>query len=387
MSGSSQRSLHQTERPTRTVLIVGGAGYVGSNAAKALSEAGYTPIAFDNLSSGYRDFVKFGPFELGDLRDTEKLAQIFQRYNPVAVVHCATAKLKNIDATQTNALYNNIVLGTLSLLEVMRANAVNNLCVLTNASVYGAKSGLSIPEQTATEPLTPYGACLAAIENIIADFGTSAGLRWISLRLFGVGGADLGAGLGEGLADPEGLIPIAIDAALGRRGHVPILGSHFATRDGTALRDFVHVCDVADCIVLAIEHLLKGDCLGPYNVGTGVDHSVSEIIHMVQTVSGLKCPLRFEAKRTNEPFALSADWERARLELGWLPKRSSLDFVIKTAFEFRKKAWEPLPYENIMGGARGPGEFPIYNDPPINSQTTQLNHDLLLEQLDEFLSR
>jgi UDP-glucose-4-epimerase GalE len=387
MSHSSQKRLRQSEFDRGAVLVVGGAGYVGSHIAKALMQAGYTPVTFDNLSSGRREFVKFGPFERGDLRDIEKLALIFQRYKPVAVAHCATSRLSIEGRNEPNELYQNIVLGTLSLLDVMRGNSVNNLCMLTNAAIYGSKSGLEIPEQTGTEPLTPYGACLTAIENIAADFGLSSGLRWISLRLFSVGGADVEAGLGEDHAAEIGLIPLAIDAALRKRDYVPILGSHFATRDGTALRDFLHVSDAADAAVLAIEHLFKNDGLGPYNIGTGKDHSVTEIIRMVESVSGLKCPVRFEAKLANEPFALSSDSERARWELGWSPRSSTLEKIVQTAFQFRKDLWERRLQDGIPGVARHQSDARIHHEPLTDMQIVQTEHEVLLKKLDEFLAR
>lgn len=370
-----------------TVLVVGGAGYVGSHAAKELLRCGYRPVVYDNLSSSSYPVSKFGPFERGDLRDGERLSQIFKIHKPVAVVHCATSRFFAKSYHDPMEIYGNIAIGTLNLLEIMRQASVTDLCIITNASVYGANSALNIPEQTPTEPLTAFGACLNAVENMIGDFSLHHELRWISLRLFNVGGADLESELGENHPNEIGLIPIAIDAILGRRNHVPIRGSHFPTRDGSALRDFVHVKDVASAIVLSLDHLARQDGLGPYNIGTGREVSVLEIIHAIEQISGQKCPVRYEAKVGSEPFALSADFERARLELGWEPRNSQILDLLSSAFEFRKHFWAKQSRPSRPDDLVHDTVVIQHAEPMTEMARSAIEHDVLLEKLDSFLKR
>lgn len=387
MSDATVWRSRQKNMSRGNVLVAGGAGYVGSHVAQALSKIGYLPVAFDNLTSGKADYVRFGPLEHGDLRDAERLSEVFAQYSPIAVVHCATSNADHRSTKDPLSHYGTIATATLTLLEAMRRHAVTNLCMMSGASVYGEQSALLVAEQAATNPLNPYGACLNAIENMTADFGQVASMNWVSLRLFTVAGADFESGLGEDHDGDVSLVPRAVDAALGHQSYVPILGSHYATRDGTALRDYVHVTDVALAAAMSVEKLLKGSVLGPYNIGTGIDRTVLEIIAVIERMTGLKCPVRYEAKRLDEPYALSADISRARDELGWFPKHSDIETIIGSDFVFRQKLWERR-LRDKSGAARFEEAAAIMHHEPLSDLSEMpKDRDDLIKKLDDFLDR
>lgn len=387
MSDAAVWRSRQKNMSRGNVLVTGGAGYVGCHVAKALSQIGYIPVVFDNLSTGNADFVRFGPLERGDLRDAERLSQVFAQHGPIAVVHCATSNSEHRSAADPLSHYIRIAAGTLSLLEAMRRNAVTNLCLMSGASVYGDHSSLLVAEHATTNPLNAYGACLSAIENMTADFGQVATMNWVSLRLFSVAGADIESGLGEDHEIETSLVPCAIDATLGHRPFLPILGSHYATRDGSALRDYVHVCDVARAAAISVEKLLKGSALGPYNIGTGTDRTVLEIVAVIERLTGLKCPVRYEAKRLDVPYALSADVSRARDELGWVPTQSDIDTIIGSALVYRQALWERRQRDK-SGVARLEEAAVIMHHESISDfAETPKDRDDILKKLDDFLER
>ena len=325
------------------------------------------------------------------MSDGVRLSAIMSGYKPLAVIHAATSPGMTLSNSPRSA-YDNIVIGTLNLLEAMRASQISMLCVMASAAIYGDSSALSLSEQAQVRPLTPYGASLAAIETMISDFSFVGDLRWASLRLFSAAGADPELDFGSRLEGDNRLLPIALDAATGHRSNVPVYGSHFLTRDGSALRDYVHVTDIADATMRSLEGLFSNRAAGPYNIGSGREYSVFEVLQCVERITGKKPSLRYEAKRPFEPPILSADISRAEQELLWTPKYSALATIVTTEWEYRKTLWQARSDAGLLGMRKiEPQQDPhrkSFGHEPADGNVIDLEHDTheeLLKKLDLFL--
>lgn len=315
------------------ILVTGGAGYIGSHCCKALAEAGFEPVTFDNLSMGHREAVRWGPLIEGDMRNADALHAAMREARPQAVLHFAALALVGESTAHPERYYTVNVGGTLNLLEAMRAANVRRLVFSSTCAVYGEPDRVPIVESTPKDPINPYGASKLACERMMEDFDDAHAIRSVRLRYFNAAGADPAAETGE-WHDPEThLIPLVLDAALGRRPAISIFGTDYPTADGTALRDYIHVMDLADAHVAALRHLLGGGDSAAVNLGTGRGASVKEVIRTVETVTGRKVPVREEARRAGDPPALIADPSRAGALLKWRA-RADLDSMVEDAWRW-----------------------------------------------------
>jgi len=325
---------------TQSVLVTGGAGYVGSHACKALAGAGYRPVVYDNLSRGHREAVRWGPLVEGDLHDSPGLAAALRAHKITAVMHFAALAYVGESMTDPETYYRNNVGGTLALLAAMREAEVARIVFSSTCAIYGVPDRVPIVETTAKAPLNPYGETKLAIERALRWYGEAYGLRSVSLRYFNAAGADPEGEIGEDHQPETHLIPLVLEAALGNRAQIDVFGTDYATPDGTAIRDFIHVQDLAEAHVKALDRLLGGGLSLTLNLGTGVGHTVREVIAAAERITGHRIPRREGPRRPGDPPVLVADASRAREVLGWTPGLSDLDTIIKTAWAWhtRKKA-------------------------------------------------
>ncbi len=322
---------------SETILVTGGAGYIGSHTCKALAKAGYLPVVYDNLSTGHAYAVKWGPFVHGDLQDRAKLTETFLSYQPKAVIHFAANAIVMESMADPAKYYLNNVGSTLALLEVMREQGVKRLVFSSTCATYGHPlSSTPLSEEHPQHPINPYGRSKLMIEQILADFERAYGLQPAILRYFNAAGADLETQIGENHTPETHLIPTLIQAALGTGGEITVYGTDFASKDGTAVRDYIHVQDLADAHVAALQSEP-----GAFNLGTGTGYSVLEIIDAVQKFCGKTLPVRLENRRPGEPGILTADPSRARQHLHWTPRVSDLPTLIESAWK-----WHQLLFEN-----------------------------------------
>jgi UDP-glucose-4-epimerase GalE len=313
------------------ILVTGGAGYIGSHACKALAAAGYTPVTLDNLAFGHRDAVRWGPFENADLADRAAIERILRDHRIESVIHFAALAYVGESMTEPLRYFRNNVAGTLTLLEAMRACSVQRIVLSSTCATYGVPQAVPIPEDHPQWPVNPYGESKLAVERMLRWVEGAYGTRWMSLRYFNAAGADPDGEIGES-HDPEThLIPLAIDAALGRRGPLKVMGTDYPTRDGTAIRDYIHVVDLADAHVRALRHLESGGASCALNLGTGRGHTVREVIAMIERVTGRKLPSIDSPRRPGDPAELVALPGRARDVLGWTPGCSDLETIVRTA--------------------------------------------------------
>ena len=306
------------------VLVTGGAGFVGSHACKALARAGYRPVVYDNLSNGVAEAVKWGPLEIGDLHDAARLAAVVDRHKPLGVLHFAAFIEAGESVGAPARFYRNNVAGTLALLGVMRAAAIDKIVFSSTAAVYGEPEVTPIPETHPLRPVNPYGRGKLMVEEILRDVSAADGLGYCALRYFNAAGADPDGELGEN-HDPEThLIPLVLQAAYGLRPEIAIYGTDYDTPDGTCIRDYVHVSDLAAAHVLALRRLLDGGENLVANLGTGRGYSVREVIDTVEEVTGRAIPVREAGRRPGDPAVLVAEAGQARRSLGWQPSYETL---------------------------------------------------------------
>jgi len=319
------------------VLVTGGAGYIGAHTCKALSEHGFEPVVYDNLCRGRRDFVQWGAFEHGSIGDAARLTEVIARHQPRAVMHFAAYAYVG-ESTQHPAMYfNNNVAGTLSLLGAMRAAALDTLVFSSTCATYGLPNKVPIPVDHPQRPINPYGLSKLMVERILNEYATAYGLRCFSLRYFNAAGADPDGQIGES-HDPEThAAPLAIFAALGLIPCFRVFGDDYDTPDGTAIRDYIHVDDLARAHVLALESLLAGSPGGAVNLGTGAGTSVLELLRAVEDVSGGPVPVEMAPRRAGDPPVLVADPKAAQALLDWTPEYRSIRDIIATAFAWHSK--------------------------------------------------
>ncbi len=320
----------------RKVLVAGGAGYVGSHTCKALHEAGVTPVTYDDLSAGHRELVRWGPLVEGNLADTERVRAALREHGCDAVVHFAAFAYVGESVVAPRKYVRNNVCNTVSLLDAMLDEGVRTLVFSSTCAVYGVPKELPIHEGLPLAPINPYGETKRYVEDILRAYHRAYDLRFTALRYFNAAGADPALEIGE-LHDPEThLIPLAIDAALGRRPPVQVLGTDYDTPDGTAVRDYVHVTDLAQAHVQALARLRGGAEPLVANLGTGRGHSVREVFAAIERVLGVPVPHVNAPRRAGDPATLVADAKLARAELGFAPSHSSIDTIVDTAARWAK---------------------------------------------------
>jgi UDP-glucose-4-epimerase GalE len=322
---------------TSTVLVTGGAGYIGSHACKALARAGHVPVTYDNLVYGHREAVRWGPFVEGDLADRAKIAETIRRHGISAVMHFAAFAYVGESMQKPQLYFHNNVGNTLALLDAMLDTGVKHIVFSSTCATYGTPDRVPMSEDTPQRPVNPYGETKLMMERALHWYGQAYGIGYVALRYFNAAGADPDGETGEA-HDPEThLIPLILDAAVGRRPQIDIYGTDYPTPDGTAIRDYIHVQDLADAHVRALDHLLRGGGSAALNLGTGEGHTVREVIDAAERVTGRKVPRREVGRRPGDPPSLVADPRRARELLGWRPAMSDLDSILRTAWIWHQK--------------------------------------------------
>lgn len=318
------------------VLVVGGAGYIGSHMVKELLGAGFDVTTLDNLSTGHRESVTGGTFVQGDLSDRKLLDRLFSE-NPVdAVMHFAAYSLVGDSVENPIGYYRNNFSGTLTLLEAMLSHGIRRFIFSSTAAVYGEPETVPIPETHPCIPTNPYGASKLAVERLLSDCGAAYGLKYMSLRYFNAAGADASAKIGERHERETHLIPLVMQAALGRRKHIDIFGTDYSTPDGTCLRDYVHVTDLASAHLLALSALMEGGDSNVFNLGNSKGYSVREVIDLSRKITGKPIPALEAERRPGDPAVLVADSEKIRRELGWCPRYEDLENIIESAWRWHQ---------------------------------------------------
>jgi UDP-glucose-4-epimerase GalE len=319
------------------VLVTGGAGYIGSHAAKALFQAGIEPVVLDNLSRGDRDAVRWGPFVKADIGDQAAVRSALRKYSIDAVMHFAAFAYVGESMQAPGRYFNNNVAGTLQLLEAMREEQVKKIVFSSTCASYGQPEVIPISEDHPQRPVNPYGESKLMVERLLYWYGNIHGLASVALRYFNAAGADPEGELGECHEPEPHLIPLALSAAWGSTRALDIYGSDYATPDGTAIRDYLHVSDLADAHVAALRYLDEGGSSDVFNLGTGVGYSVRQVVKMVEQVARKKVPVRECPRRSGDPESLIAEASKAARVLGWRPRRSSLEEIIGTAWQWSLK--------------------------------------------------
>ncbi|MDX9817756.1 MAG: UDP-glucose 4-epimerase GalE [Desulfococcus multivorans] len=325
------------------ILVVGGAGYIGSHMCKYLWRRGYRPIVLDNLVCGHRAAVQWGPFIQGDIGDPETLDRVFSEYDIKGVLHFAayTCVPESVDIPLK--YYGNNVANTINLLQGMVRHGVNRLIFSSSCATYGVSDGTPMSEDHVQHPITPYGRTKWMVEQILDDVEAAYGLRAVCLRYFNAAGADPDGHLGEDHRPETHLIPIIIKTALGQRDFLSVYGDDYPTRDGTCVRDYIHVEDLAQAHLLALERLLAGGPGGKYNLGNGDGATVREVIERTRGITQASIPVRFEERRPGDVPVLIGSSEKAIRELGWRPQYSDLDAIIETAWNWHRRYPDGYP--------------------------------------------
>lgn len=321
------------------VLVTGGAGYIGSHACKALSENGYIPVTFDNLSTGWQDAVKFGPLVLGDLSDRDLLDNTFARFSPVAVMHFAALSQVGESIDNPGLYWRNNVNGSLTLIEACVAAGCQNFVFSSTCATYGDQDNVILDEFSAQIPTNSYGSSKRAIEEILRDFEYRHGLRHVIFRYFNVAGADPGGEVGEYHRPETHLIPVLMEVADGRRDALTINGTDYDTPDGTCIRDYVHVMDLVEAHMLGLNWVLDNKESRVFNLGSGHGFSVREVLEICGLVTNCTLPSHDGSRRAGDCAKLVSGSTRAEVELGWKPKRSTLREMIADAWRWHQNGY------------------------------------------------
>jgi UDP-glucose 4-epimerase len=315
------------------ILVAGGAGYIGAHTSLDLFNKGFTPIVYDNLSNGHAEFVKWGPLEIGDIRDRSRLDEVLRKYKPEAIIHFAAAIEVGESVRDPGGYYDNNVAGTIMLLRAAQAAGIDKIVFSSTCATYGIPSSIPMNEAHAQSPINPYGRSKLIVEQILRDLDLYQGFRSLILRYFNAAGADPEGRIGEWHSPETHAIPIAIETALGRRPYFQVLGTDYDTRDGSCVRDFVHVLDLADAHTRALKHLLNNGASHAVNLGTGQGTTVKEMLETVQHVVGRDFSIKNGPRREGDSPALVADNTLAKRTIGWSP-RHDLQSIIGTAWNW-----------------------------------------------------
>jgi len=323
------------------LLVTGGAGYIGSHALRNLQRAGHTAVVIDDLRSGHESMVSHAPLVCCDVADREAVSRAFETHGPFdGVLHFAASLLVAESVSKPLDYYANNVGGSTALIDVALAHGTKAFVLSSTCATYGIPQRVPIPEDALLAPINPYGASKAMVERILADSETAHGLRWAALRYFNAGGADPDGGIGECHEPEVHLIPSALEAACGLRERLDLFGTDYPTPDGTCIRDYIHVTDLADAHVCAIEALIEGRSLGVRNLGTGTGRSNREVLAAVERAVGRPVPVRETDRRPGDPPELVADASLFHREFGWEPRHSDLDTIVATAWTWLQ-SWKP----------------------------------------------
>lgn len=318
------------------ILVAGGAGYIGSHMLDYLSKRGIGAVVADNLCTGHAAAVKHGELLVGDVRDPDFLDEVFTKHEISGVIHFAAYSLVGESCKNPLKYYANNLTGAMELLSAMRRHGVKNIVFSSTAAVYGEPEKQPVEETDKTLPTNPYGETKLAVERMLRWCAQAYGIRYAALRYFNAAGADPAFGIGEDHSPETHLIPIVLDAALGNRTHVGIFGGDYPTKDGTCIRDYIHVLDLASAHLLALEYLENGGASDVFNLGNGSGFSVLEIIEAARGVTGIDIPAKTEPRRPGDPSVLVASNAKAAQILGWRPERASIEEIIASAWEWRK---------------------------------------------------
>lgn len=318
-----------------TILVTGGAGYIGSHTCRALAASGYTPVVYDSLHRGHADFVRWGPLVVGDVLDRAALDRTFAQYRPGAVIHFAALAYVGESVADPLSYYKTNIAGMVNVLEAMSEAATDKIVFSSSCAIYGIPDSVPIAESAAQRPISPYGRSKLMCEQIIKDTAAARNLRFVILRYFNAAGADPSGDLPERHEPETHLIPLALDAAMGKAPPLQVFGTDYATRDGTCERDFIHVSDLAMAHVEAISRI-DHDMPREFNLGAGRAHSVLEVVACVERIVGKQVPLVRTARRPGDPPSLFADPASAKRHLGFEPKFSQLETAVETAWRSRR---------------------------------------------------
>ncbi|MGE4440335.1 MAG: UDP-glucose 4-epimerase GalE [Desulfomicrobium sp.] len=319
------------------ILVTGGAGYIGSHTCKTLAHQGHNVVVYDNLSTGHRELARWGDFVYGDILDTQRLRTCIKQNRIEGIIHFAASAYVGESVIDPGKYFRNNVCGTLSILDAMRDEGVPHIVVSGTCAVYGSPDNIPIIEDTPTNPINPYGASKLFMERMLSDYEKAHGIKWISLRYFNAAGCDPDGETGE-WHDPEThLIPRALMAAVGKIPALEIFGDDYPTPDGTCVRDYVHVSDLADAHLRSIDFLAQGNKSHIINLGAGNGISVYEVLSAIKEVTGASVPYVISPKRAGDPPILRADWTKAKNILKWMPQYSDLNFNINSSFQWINK--------------------------------------------------
>lgn len=321
----------------RSILVVGGAGYIGSHMVRALLQAHYDVITLDDLSRGHRDLLPGGTFIEGDLADRRLLDRIFSQHDVAAVMHFAASSLVGQSVQHPLDYYRNNIAKTVELIAAMVQHNIEHFIFSSTAAVYGEPEQIPISESHPCRPGNPYGATKYAVERMLQDCAQAHGLRFVALRYFNAAGANESASLGERHQPETHLIPLVLQVATGQRQSINVYGSDYPTPDGTCLRDYVHVDDLAQAHLLALQALLEGATSAIYNLGNSRGYSVREVIELARRVTGHSIPVKLAPRRSGDPAVLIAASDKVRNELGWHPRFEELEAILLTAWAWHQK--------------------------------------------------
>lgn len=316
------------------LLVCGGAGYIGSHFVRHLLERGHDAVVFDNLSTGHAEAVGDVPLVIGDILDGQGLKDVFRRNRFDAVVHFAALSVVSASMTEPFEYYRNNVAGTISLLRAMREAGVAKFVFSSTAAIFGNPRSELIDEDHPTIPINPYGSSKLMVERILQDAGTAYGLRSVSLRYFNAAGADPSGAIGESHLPETHLIPNVFKAALGEESHLVVFGTDYETRDGSCIRDYVHVNDLADAHLKSVDYMTRCEGAHVFNLGNGSGFSVFEVIQSVSRITGVDVTFERAGRRAGDPPVLVASNGKARLQLGWEPAFRTLDQIVETAWRW-----------------------------------------------------
>jgi len=336
----------------KKVLVTGGAGYIGAHACKVLARAGYIPVTFDNLSTGWEHSVKFGPFEKGDIADRARLDDVFVRHAPVAVMHFAAFSQVGEAMHDPGKYWRNNTCGSLTLIEAAVEAGCLDFVFSSTCAIYGEQDGVALHEDCAQAPLNAYGASKRAIEDMLRDFGVSHGLKSVIFRYFNVAGGDPETEVGECHIPETHLIPIMLEALDGKRPELIIFGTDYDTPDGTCIRDYIHVMDLAQAHFLGVEWLAEGKGSRVFNLGSGTGYSVREVMERAAVVTGRHVPFIEGSRRAGDAVTLISGSLRAERELGWIPQYATLDKMIEDAWRWYQTSSVKVSGTTYVGAAR-----------------------------------
>ncbi|MBZ9679956.1 MULTISPECIES: UDP-glucose 4-epimerase GalE [unclassified Mesorhizobium] len=316
------------------VLVTGGAGFIGSHTCKLLAAAGYLPVAFDNMSRGNRKSVAWGPLVVGDIRDRDALQAAIEAYRPASIIHFAALAYVGESVGQPAEYYSTNVTGTIAVLDAARAHSIENIIFSSSCATYGVPEALPIRETSSQNPISPYGRTKLIGEQIISDYASAYGMKFAILRYFNACGADPDGELGEWHSPETHLVPRVLMAASGIIDEIEVFGTDYETSDGTCVRDYIHVSDLARAHLKALQHLEGGGQSLAVNLGTGRGVSIKEIVQAVSRMTSRPVPAVFRARRPGDPAELYADPSKARARLGFVPQLSDIDTIVRTAAPF-----------------------------------------------------